>query len=147
MLMRVAIVAAILLPVPALPATADDHKVRQLEQDVRELQRQIRQLAQRVDQQRAQPPAPATAPTPSSPVAAAGTGVPDWVDAAKWRSLKPGMTELEVVRTLGSPTSMRSDGNRRMLLYALEIGTSGFLAGSVALMDRTVIEVQPPSLR
>lgn len=144
--MRVGIVAAILASVPAFPA-ADDHKVRQLEQDVRELQRQVRQLTQRIDQQRPQPPAPSNARSPSSPPPAASSAAPEWVDAAKWRSLKPGMDELEVVRMLGSPTSMRSDGDRRVLLYAFEIGSSGFLAGSVTLVNRSVAEIQTPSLR
>jgi len=34
-----------------------------------------------------------------------------------------------------------------VLLYALEIGSSGFLGGSVTLRDRTVAEVRPPTLQ
>jgi hypothetical protein len=57
------------------------------------------------------------------------------------------MTELEVIGLLGPPTSMRAQSDERVLLYALEIGTSGFLGGSVTLRDRSVTEVQKPVLR
>ena len=35
----------------------------------------------------------------------------------------------------------------RLLLYAMEIGSSGFLDGSVTLRDRMVVDVQKPVLR
>ena len=57
------------------------------------------------------------------------------------------MSELEVIDLLGAPTSMRAEGDARVLLYALEIGASGFLGGSVTLRDRTVAEVRPPTLQ
>ena len=56
-------------------------------------------------------------------------------------------SELEVVELLGPPTSMREEDGARMLLYALEIGTTGFLGGSVRLRDRAVIEVRAPTLQ
>ena len=70
-----------------------------------------------------------------------------WIDGAKWRRLQPGMSELEVIELLGAPTSMREEGGARVLLYALEIGTSGFLGGSVTLRDRVVSEVRQPALQ
>ena len=56
-------------------------------------------------------------------------------------------SELDVVGTLGPPTTMRVAGGTRVLLYALEIGTSGFLGGSVILRDRAVTEVHAPTLQ
>jgi hypothetical protein len=57
------------------------------------------------------------------------------------------MNELEVIDLLGPPTSMRKAGDARVLMYALEIGSSGFLGGSVTLRDRTVTEVRQPTLQ
>ena len=71
----------------------------------------------------------------------------DWVDADKWRKLRVGMSELEVVSTLGPPTSMRDVEGARVLFYAMELGSSGFLGGSVKFRDRAVIEVQQPVLQ
>ena len=57
------------------------------------------------------------------------------------------MNELEVIGLLGPPSSMRTECEARVLLYALEIGSSGFLVGSVVLHDRAVAEVRPPTLQ
>ncbi len=77
------------------------------------------------------------APAPSSDA---------WIDAAKWKKVRVGMSELEVVGLLGAPTSMREVDGARVLFYALEIGASGFLGGSVKLRDRVVSEVLTPAL-
>jgi hypothetical protein len=42
---------------------------------------------------------------------------------------------------------MRTEGGQRVLLYALEIGSSGFLGGSVTLRDQVVVAIQKPVLR
>jgi len=57
------------------------------------------------------------------------------------------MSELEVIELLGAPTSMREEGDARVLLYAMEIGDSGFLGGSVTLRERVVTEVRQPVLQ
>ena len=57
------------------------------------------------------------------------------------------MNELEVLALLGPPTSMRMEQGTRVLLYAMEIGKSGYLGGSVRLRDRSVVAVLPPSLQ
>ena len=141
------LMVATLLGAPVALHAADDLKVIQLEQDVRDLQRQVRALSQQVESlrsQRLQPgsrPVPPGAPTPSTTSEAA------WLEAARWQQLKRGMSELEVIGALGPPTSMRERDRDRVLLYALEIGSSGFLGGSVTLRDRAVVEVQAPVLR
>jgi outer membrane murein-binding lipoprotein Lpp len=126
---------------------ADDLKVSQLEQDVRDLQRQVQALSRQIEMQRAQPaPAQGTIRQQSTPASAA-TGTPVWVDAAKWSKLQPGMSELEVVTLLGPPTSMRPEEGQRLLMYALEIGASGFLSGSITLRDGRVVAITKPTLQ
>jgi hypothetical protein len=125
---------------------ADDLKVSQLEQDVRDLQRQVQALSRQIEMQGAQPaPVQGTIRQQAPPASAAGT--PAWVDAAKWSRLQPGMSELEVVTLLGPPTSMRAEAGQRLLMYALEIGASGFLSGSITLRDGQVLTIRKPALQ
>jgi hypothetical protein len=128
-------------------SAADDPRVSFLEQEVRNLQRQVQTLSRQVDALRTRPDRPrATGAAP--PASAAPVTDPErWIDAARWQRVKAGMGELEVVGILGPPTSMREENGTRVLRYALEIGSSGFLGGSVALRDRAVVEVRAPTLQ
>jgi hypothetical protein len=125
---------------------ADDLKVSQLEQDVRDLQRQVQALSRQIEMQRLQPAPSGIASGRQSPPPVAAT-TPAWVDAAKWSKLRPGMSELEVVTLLGAPTSMRAGADQRTLMYALEIGSSGFLSGSITLRDGQVVDIRKPALQ
>jgi hypothetical protein len=141
--------AVMLLAAPAAFA-ADDFKVSQLEQDVRDLQRQVlaqsQQLAElRMQLNRPAQPGPVSSP-PRSPQSAAAKSE-TWLDASRWAQVKSGMSELEVISLLGPPTSMREKEGDRVLMYAMEIGASGFLSGSVTLRDRVVVKSQKPELR
>jgi hypothetical protein len=110
------------------------------------LQRDVQNLSRQVDQLRLSTTRPGTdsrLPPPPPPVADAS----GWLDAGKWKKLRPGMSELEVISTLGTPTSIRERDGARELLYAMEIGGSAFLGGSVVLRDRKVVEVQAPTLK
>ena len=130
----------------ALPfaATADDLRIGKLEREVLRLEREVLALSRRIDE--IQRPS-FTAGRPAAPRAAAQPSGSEWIDAAKWRRMKPGMSELDVIGLLGPPTSMREENGERVLLYALELGTSGFLGGSVTLRERAVTKVQTPVLR
>ena len=131
---------------PLLARAGDDGRVSFLEQEVRNLQRQVMSLTRRVDELGTRPSrAPETLPPISRPQS--GETPERWLDAAKWRQLKAGMSELEVVSVLGRPTSMREEGGGRVLFYALEIGSSGFLGGSVKFRDRAVSEIRTPILQ
>jgi hypothetical protein len=137
---------ALLLLLPALSPAADDARVTRLEQDLRTLQRDLLNLSRQIDQLRLQatrPTADGRQPPPPPPPA----DTSGWLDAGKWKKLKPGMSELEVINTLGTPTSTRERDGARELLYAMEIGNSAFLGGSVVLRDRKVVEVRVPTLR
>jgi hypothetical protein len=137
------LLAFLMLPLTAL--AADDPRVSFLEQEVRNLQRQVQALSRQLDELRTRPDRPLpqrAAPSGALPDAT----LPRWVDASLWRRLRPGMSELEVISALGPPTSMREDDGR-VLLYALEISSSGFLGGSVKLRDRAVVEIRQPTLQ
>lgn len=143
-----------LLCLPLVAAAADDFKVLQLEQDVRELTRQVQAQSRQIDELRRQLARPgadaagvsrmrAVPPAPS----AGSPGEPAWLDATRWARLKPGAPESDVIQALGPPTSMRMQGDDRVLFYALEIGASGFLGGSVTLRDRVVTGIRLPVLQ
>jgi hypothetical protein len=137
--------AIFLFVLPLAAGAADEGRFSYLEQEIRNLQRQVTALSRRVDQLDSRPPRPTTPRgIPSSPPAE----TPDtWLDAQKWRQIKPGMSELEVVSLLGPPASVREVDGSRVMFYALEIGASGFLGGSVRFRDRAVSEVQQPVLQ
>ncbi len=142
--MKRALVMLLMLPATAL--AADDARVTRLEQDVRSLQREVQNLSRQIDQLRLQTTRPSTdgrQPPPPPPI----TDTSGWLDAGKWKKLRPGMSELEVISALGAPTSTRERDGARELLYAMEIGSSAFLGGSVLLRDRKVVEVQVPALK
>jgi hypothetical protein len=142
MTLRMLFLASVL----AMPftATANDLRLMQLEHEVRRLERQVQALTRRVEEAErprfdaARPPVESKSPT------APGDA---WLDAAKWRNVKTGMSELEVIALLGAPTSMREEAGARVLLYALEVGASGFLGGSVRVRESAVIAVETPRLR
>jgi hypothetical protein len=140
---RILVVLLALMPLTA--SAADEQRISFLEQEVRNLQRQVQMLSRQLDELRTRPDRP-TAQTPAAAVVPA-SGSDQWIDAARWRQVRRGMNELEVIDQLGPPTSMRTEGDARVLLYAREIGASGFLGGSVTLRDRTVTEVRPPTLQ
>jgi hypothetical protein len=137
----------ILVSIAWLPmlAAAADPRVSFLEQEVRNLQRQVQALSRQVDEL-SRPPRPERR-VMTKPAAATGSPSTQWVDASKWDALRPGMSELEVMGLLGAPTTIRREDGASVLLYALEIGSSGFLGGSVTLRDRAVSEVRRPTLQ
>lgn len=137
------LLAFVLLPLTAY--AADDPRFSYLEQEIRNLQRQVQMLSRQLDELRNQPNRSAPQSSLPSEIAPAAT-LPRWVDAALWRKLRSGMSELEVISSLGAPTSTREEGGARVLLYAMEIG-SGFLGGSVSLRERAVVEVRQPTLQ
>jgi hypothetical protein len=133
-----------LIWLPLAAAAADEGRVTFLEQEVRRLQQQVFALGRRIDElERPAPSAPAMRPRAAGPAPSSDA----WIDAGKWREVRKGMSELEVVGLLGPPTSMREIGGDHVLFYALELGASGFLGGSVKFHDRIVTEVRPPVLQ
>jgi hypothetical protein len=148
--MKRIMLTTLLFCAPIVAFSADDLKVTQLEQEVRTLQREVstqsrqiddlrRQLA-RLSDQRSVPEAPVPTPALAPPNTS-------WLEAARWKQVKVGMTELEVIHLLGAPASMRIANQERLLLYAMEVGSTGFLSGSVAFRDGVVVTVKTPVLQ
>jgi hypothetical protein len=138
-----------MLLLPFTASAADEGRLSFLEQEVRNLQRQVQILSRQVDELLTQPDrlGPGSFPPVRAEPAASATGLPSWVDASKWRRVHAGMSEIEVIGALGPPNSMREENGVRVLLYAMEIGTSGFLGGSVKLRQHAVVEVLQPTLQ
>jgi hypothetical protein len=146
--MTLAMRILLLLWVPAMALAADDARVTRLEQDVRTLRTELQNLSRQIEQLRLQNTRPEVdGRTPAPPPALDTPSAPAWLDAAKWKRLHPGMNELEVISALGAPSSIREQNGTRELFYAMEIGSSAFLGGSVRLRDRAVIEVKTPTLK
>ena len=143
--------ARLLLVFMILPLTAsasDEGRFSFLEQEVRNLQRQVQTLTREMNELRTRPERlDVNANAAGAAPAAVSADLPRWVDASRWRRLRAGMSEIEVIGSLGAPTSMREEGGARVLLYAMEIGGSGFLGGSVMLRERAVVEVKTPTLQ
>ena len=124
----------------------DDFKLIKVEEDVRKLEQQVYELNRDVDELKKRlGQGTTTAPrTSRTPAPAPST---QWINAASWDRVRTGMEELQVIDILGPPTQMRVEGATRTLLYAVEIGSSGFLSGSVTLEDKKVARVERPGLK
>src|SRR5690349_11306766 len=136
----------VLLIIPLAASAADEGRLSFLEQEVRNLNRQVQILTRQLDELRTRPDrlGPTSSPSESA-TDNSGTSLPRWVDAQRWRQVRPGMSELEVISSLGPPNTIRDEDGARVLFYAMEIGSSRFLGGSVKLRQRAVVEVLSPT--
>jgi hypothetical protein len=129
---------------------ADELKTTNLQQDVLELQRLVRQQQQHIEALERQAGSRPPVSTTAAPGVARTTEVPaNWLNGSDWERVRPGTSELEVIRILGVPSSLRksADGVQRVLYYALEIGTGGFLSGSVTIADHKVVAMEKPTIK
>lgn len=138
----------VLLSFSAVAADDDTYRLMKLEQDVRNLERQVQTLTRQLDELRQQQSrAGDRGPSTRSSSAPAGASSTAWLEAARWDRVRKGMSELAVIDVLGPPSSMREENGARVLLYATEMGASGFLGGSVEFRDRAVTAVNKPVLK
>jgi hypothetical protein len=148
--MKRVVLTVLLFLAPFTANAADGLKVSQLELDVRNLQREVSAQSRQLEELRRQVARsgnPIPAPTNSVPTPTVAPPNTLWLDASRWKQVKVGMNELEVITLLGPPSSMRATDQDRLLLYAMEVGSAGFLAGSVALRDKAVVSVKSPVLQ
>jgi hypothetical protein len=139
---------ALLLSFSTVAADDDTYRLMKVEQDVRNLERQVQSLSRELDNLRQQQSRAGDGiPSARSSGTPAGASSSAWLEATRWDRVRTGMSELEVIGVLGPPMSMRQDGDTRVLLYAMEIGSSGFLGGSVEFRDRAVSAVNKPVLK
>jgi hypothetical protein len=146
--MRYVLIALLTLLGQSAGAADDDtYRLMKVEQDVRNLERQVQTLTRQLDELRQQAGRAGNRLPSASPSASAAGSSTAWLEAARWDRVRVGMSELEVINALGPPTSMRQEGEARVLLYAMEIGSTGFLSGSIELRDRAVSEIHKPVLK
>jgi hypothetical protein len=150
--MRNLLLALLAVPLLGHSALAQDdanYRLMKLEQDVRNLERQVQTLTRQIDElkQQSARAGERSALSTRSASASAVTSSTAWLEAVRWDRVRTGMSELEVIGILGPPTSLRQEGEARVLLYALEIGSANFLSGSVELRDKAVTEVHKPALK
>jgi hypothetical protein len=139
-----------LIAVPLLGHAQDDvtYRLMKLEQDVRNLERQVQTLTRQLDELKQQSARAGDRSVVGTRAATtATTSSTAWLEAARWDRVRSGMSELEVINILGPPTSMRQDGDARVLLYAMEIGSANFLGGSVEFRGQAVSAINKPTLK
>jgi hypothetical protein len=143
------VLSAVVLGVPALSSAAlsSDFRVHELEREVRELRQVIREQNQRIERLEAALSRIREPAEIGTDDAAPPDSLPMWVDADRWERIRIGMAEMEVIELLGTPTSYRERDGTRRLFYAIDIGTTGFLAGHIDLVERRVVDVQHPRLQ
>jgi hypothetical protein len=128
----------------------DDYRVRQLETDVRALQLLVEQQARRIDALQAAIGQSRTGrPSLPSQVAAKAPSGALWLQRANWDKLRNGMSEADVMRLLGPPTTVRKpeNGGAQTLFYSMELDAGGFLSGNVVIGDQQVLEIHAPALK
>ena len=146
--MRYVLIALLALLGQSAGAAEDDtYRLMKVEQDVRNLERQVQTLTRQLDELRQQAGRDRLPSAARSTSAAAASNSTAWLEPARWDRVRVGMSELDVINALGPPTSMRQEGETRVLLYAMEIGSSGFLGGSIELRDRAVSAINKPVLK
>ena len=143
------IATALLFTLVCRPGVAaDDFKVIKLEQDVINLQRRVDELSRQLDQLRQRSAVSGTSRSMAEGPGPTAEAPPRWLSAANWQRVHPGMSELEVIEILGPPASVRTNSpDARTLLYAMELGPSAFLGGSVAFAAGQVVDLQVPVLK
>jgi hypothetical protein len=142
---------ATLLTVVAVNAHAQDAlRIQELRQEINELQRLVRDQARRIDrleQQLGQAKIAVSPGPPRSPATPTPAGSDKWLVPGNWEKLRTGMTEQQVLDTVGYPTTSRGNGADKTLFYTVQVGANGFLSGRVVITDKEVREIQKPILR
>jgi hypothetical protein len=142
----------LLVVATAAPAGAVDLDVETLRREVRQLEQSVQVIDRRLDRLESAARSSAargddnTARRTREPSAASP---PVWLDAQKWRSLKPGMSAQDVIARLGPPTAVRpgASEDERVLVYTLELDVNAFLSGSVRVRTDRVVSIEAPVLK
>lgn len=138
------------LPIPLSAAPIDEFRLTEIENNIRALQTQLRDQARMIADLQSQLGNSQRRSGDDAARNAQSVAVSSaWLNAANWNRLRAGMSEAEVLGAIGPPTQMRvsDDKTTRTLLYALEIGGSGFLSGNVVLKDGQLASITKPALK
>ncbi len=128
---------------PSALAQTRDPRVDQLTKDMEELKHTVADQDKRISDlektvkmlQALMNPAPAPIPAVNPP----------WTSSSNWTRVKAGMSEADVTEILGSPTSVQSVVDSKILFYQSDAKSSSALKGSVTLMDDRVTAMSPPA--
>lgn len=131
-------------------APIDEFRLSGIEQSIRDLQTTVREQARTIADLQQQLSG-STRKSDAIPTPAGTSQLPTeqrWLSLANWQKIKPGMNELQIIEILGMPTQVRLDSAQtRSLLYAMEIGRSGFLTGRVVITAGQSTTVEIPTLK
>jgi hypothetical protein len=148
--LRRLLLATLLTAAAAIAHAQDALRVQELRQEINELQRTVRDQARRIErleQQLGQSKIAVSPGPPRSPVPPTPAGSDKWLVPGNWEKLRTGMTEQQVLDTIGYPTTSRGTAASKTLFYTVQVGANGFLSGRVLITDREVREIQKPILR
>lgn len=137
------IAAAVFMCVGASAQTPPDPRIDQLTKETAQLRKALADQAARIAElERAVKNLQAVAaPLPTR----IPSEVPQWHHAANWTQVKTGMSEAQVVQILGSPTSVDTSIDTRVLLYQPDAKSTSQLKGSVTLTGDRVVAMVPPA--
>lgn len=148
-LLRCIFVSLLSISHAANAAPIDEFRISDIEQKIRDLETTTREQARLIAQLQSQAGGNGNVSAPTASADIPPNSEQRWLNASNWARLKIGMNELQIIELLGIPTQIRvsDDGQTRSLLYAMEIGRSGFLSGKVDLLNRKASNIEPPQLK
>ena len=128
-----------------LPIQRLEKEVLRLENDILALTRVIREQNKRIEALERQLSSDVTSPSPQPRAPSMSSSSPrGWHNSASWSRIKRGMSESQVVSTLGQPTAVDVIvSSHRTLFYRGEVDGS-FVSGNVKLHEDRVWEVNEP---
>jgi uncharacterized small protein (DUF1192 family) len=150
----VALACALIAGLSPLAARADDAaRINFLESEIQRLRNQLDEQNRRIERlEAALAQRGATAPgRPADRRAEATSGAPKttgpqpWHALVNWDRVTKGMTQAEVTKVLGEPTTVQSVDNYKTLFYSGVTPDGRTLNGLVNLRDERVVAVKKPS--
>lgn len=136
---------------PQLTLADDSARVSRLESEIQILRSRIDEQNRRITQlerelkARTTPPLIGTIPGRHAAQVPATTDAPPWHFRESWARIEQGMSEEEVTRILGEPTTVESMDSFKTLFYRGSTPGKGTLNGHVNLRDDRVVAVNEPS--
>jgi SmpA/OmlA family protein len=150
----VALVCTLVTGLAPQAARADDAaRINFLESEIQRLRNQIDEQNRRIERLEAAlaqrgagaPGRPSDRRAESAPGAAKATGPQPWHALENWERVTKGMTQEEVTKVLGEPTSVQSVDNYKTLFYSGITRDGRTLNGLVNLRDERVVAIKKPT--
>src|SRR5262245_16090995 len=135
-------------------AHADDAaRINFLESEIQRLRNQLDEQNRRIERLEAAlaqrgagaPGRPADRPAQTAPGAPKAAGPQPWHALENWERVTKGMTQEEVTKVLGEPTTVQAVDNYKTLFYSGITRDGRTLNGLVNLRDERVVAVKKPT--